>query len=155
MWWRDSVSSCRAPPTIAIDFLFYGMRPTSRGAYFEMGKLCTREKWVPNQSCGVCEGDRQVPRRLIVASNREPFSHERQQGRILCRQPAGGLTAALGPLLRCWGGVWVAQGSGEADRDVVDRDSCVMVPPGNPSYKLRRVWLADRLWRQYYCGLAN
>src|SRR5215469_14694 len=88
--------------------------------------------------------------RLIVASNREPFSHERQQGRIVCRQPAGGLTAALGPLLSCWGGVWVAQGSGAADRDVVDRDSCVMVPPGSPAYKLRRVWLAERLRREYY-----
>jgi len=38
---------------------------------------------------------------------------------------------------------------------VVDRDSCVMVPPGSPAYRLRRVWLAERLRREYYCGLAN
>jgi alpha,alpha-trehalose-phosphate synthase [UDP-forming] len=93
--------------------------------------------------------------RLIVASNREPFIHEHQGGRIICRQPAGGLTAALAPLLNSLGGVWVAQASGTADRDVVDRHSCVMVPPDEPAYKLHRVWLPEKLRCDYYCGLAN
>lgn len=93
--------------------------------------------------------------RFIIASNREPFVHENQQGQIVWRQPAGGLTAALGPLLERCGGVWVAQGTGTADRDVVDRHSRVMVPPGRPAYALRRLWIPEKLSREYYCGLAN
>jgi len=93
--------------------------------------------------------------RFIVASNREPFVHEHHEGRIICRQPAGGLTSALVPVLKSCGGVWVAEGSGSADRDVVDGHSCVSAPGGKPSYKLRRVWLPERLRREYYCGLSN
>ncbi len=64
-------------------------------------------------------------------------------------------TAALSPLLNCSGGVWVAQGTGSADREVVDSHSRIMVPPDRPTYTLRRVWLSERLRREYYCGLAN
>jgi trehalose 6-phosphate synthase len=93
--------------------------------------------------------------RLIVASNREPFVHEHYAGEVVCKQPAGGLTAALSPLLNCCGGVWVAQGTGAADRDVVDSRSRIAVPPERPTYTLRRVWLSEKLRRDYYCGLAN
>lgn len=93
--------------------------------------------------------------RLIVASNREPFVHERREGKVVCTQPAGGLTAALNPLLNWCGGVWIAQGTGSADREVVDHRSRVMVPPGNPAYALRRVWIEEELRRAYYSGLAN
>ncbi len=93
--------------------------------------------------------------RLIIVSNREPFVHEHNAGGIVCKQPAGGLTAALSPLLNCSGGVWVAQGTGSADREVVDSHSRIMVPPDRPTYTLRRVWLSERLRREYYCGLAN
>jgi trehalose 6-phosphate synthase len=93
--------------------------------------------------------------RLIVASNREPFVHEHNADGIVCKQPAGGLTAALSPLLDCCGGVWVAQGTGSADRDMVDSHSRIMVPPDRPTYSLRRVWLSEKLRHEYYCGLAN
>jgi trehalose 6-phosphate synthase len=65
------------------------------------------------------------------------------------------LTSALDPILRSAGGVWVAHGSGDADRDVVDTRSCVRVPPEAPSYKLRRVWLPGRIEDEYYHGLSN
>jgi trehalose 6-phosphate synthase len=96
-----------------------------------------------------------APGRLIVVSNREPFSHEWQGGRLVCRRPAGGLTSALGPLLGKWGGTWIAHGSGSADRDAVDAYSHVPVPPDHPSYTLRRVWLPEKLRTEYYSGLAN
>src|SRR5437660_3352408 len=37
---------------------------------------------------------------FIVVSNREPFIHEHREGRIVCTQPAGGMTSALNPLLQ-------------------------------------------------------
>jgi trehalose 6-phosphate synthase len=51
--------------------------------------------------------------------------------------------------------VWVAHGSGSADRDVVDERSRVGVPPGEDAYTLRRVWLTHEEERGYYYGFAN
>jgi alpha,alpha-trehalose-phosphate synthase [UDP-forming] len=93
--------------------------------------------------------------RLIVVSNREPFVNERQGDRVLWTEPAGGVTAALHPLLNSAGGTWIAHGSGPADREVVDRNDCVMVPPGRPAYKLRRVWIPEKEVCEYYNGIAN
>ena len=70
-------------------------------------------------------------------------------------RPASGLATALDPILRASGGVWVAHGSGNADRMVVDSDDRIMVPPDDPSYTLRRVWLSKELEADYYYGLAN
>ena len=92
--------------------------------------------------------------KLIAVSNREPYIHTREQGRIECITPASGLTTAIDPVLRAAGGVWVAHGSGSADRDVVDKSDRVSVPPEDPSYTLRRVWLPKRLAADHY-GLAN
>jgi trehalose-6-phosphate synthase len=93
--------------------------------------------------------------KLIAVSNREPYIHTREAGRVRCITPASGLTTAMDPILRAAGGVWVAHGSGEADREVVDHRDRVAVPPGAPSYTLRRVWLSKKVESEYYYGLAN
>lgn len=93
--------------------------------------------------------------RLIVVSNREPYSHVRKNGRIECTRPASGMVSALDPILKASGGVWIAHGSGNADRAVVDSYDRVAVPPEDPSYKLRRVWLPKHIEQEYYYGLAN
>jgi trehalose 6-phosphate synthase len=93
--------------------------------------------------------------RFIAVSNREPYIHTKRNDRISCMQPASGLATALDPIMRASGGVWVAHGSGDADRDVVDARDHVQVPPGDPSYTLRRVWLPPRIEQEYYNGLAN
>lgn len=95
-------------------------------------------------------------RRFIVVSNREPFLHRRRpDGTLECTRPASGMAAALHPILMASGGTWVAHGSGTADREVVDANDCVMVPPDAPGYKLRRVWLDPELERGFYYGLSN
>ena len=67
----------------------------------------------------------------------------RPDGGIVVRRSAGGLVTALEPLIRACSGVWVAHGAGTADRAVVDRRDGLDVPPANPQYRLRRVWLDD------------
>lgn len=37
----------------------------------------------------------------------------------------------------------------------MDEHDCLAVPPGNPSYKLRRVWLTPEQEEGYYYGFAN
>src|SRR5262244_4600848 len=131
--------------------------------------------------------------RLILVSNREPYSHrwhrpapaEPQdepaasagttgwdlgwlrrlpsqvsrlwQGDQTLRwsQPAGGLTSALDPVMQACHGTWVAWGSGSADRQAVDAQDRVAVPPDNPQYTLRRVWLSEAQVRGFYYGFAN
>ena len=93
--------------------------------------------------------------KLIVVSNREPYVHRRFGGRIECITPASGLTTALDPILRASGGTWVAHGSGDADYAVVDAFDRIGVPPGQPSYTLRRVRLPACVEHAYYNGLAN
>src|SRR5579863_6290070 len=92
--------------------------------------------------------------RFIAVSNREPYIHRRIGGSIRCIQPASGLATALDPVMRACGGVWVAQGSGDADREVSDARGHIKVPPRNPSYTLRRIWLDEKLVDEYYYGLA-
>lgn len=57
--------------------------------------------------------------------------------------------------MRACGGTWVAHGSGDADRAVVDERDRVAVPPEKPSYTLRRVWLSKDEEEGYYYGFAN
>jgi len=93
--------------------------------------------------------------RFIAVSNREPYIHRRGRSGVECMQPASGLATALDPILRATGGTWVAHGSGDADRSVVDSRNRVPVPPGGPEYTLRRVWLDRQTEKRYYYGLAN
>ncbi|MDP2167566.1 MAG: trehalose-6-phosphate synthase [Thermodesulfovibrionales bacterium] len=92
---------------------------------------------------------------LIVVSNREPFMHIRSGKFIECISPASGLVTALDPILKACGGLWVAHGSGNADRDVVDRHNIIRVPPENPQYDLKRVWLTQEEEEGYYYGFSN
>jgi trehalose-6-phosphate synthase len=95
-------------------------------------------------------------RKFIVVSNREPFVHERApDGTIRCKRPVSGMTTALHPIMMASGGTWIAQGSGNADREVVDEFNSVAVPPQAPGYKLRRVWLEPEVEEGFYYGLAN
>lgn len=94
-------------------------------------------------------------RQLIVVSNREPYAHRRGRRGPEVESAAGGLVAALDPVLQAVGGVWVAWGSGEADFEVVDDHDCVQVPPDAPRYTLRRVRLASDEVERFYHGYSN
>jgi len=93
--------------------------------------------------------------RFIVVANREPFIHRWSGSQIECIQPASGMATALDPVMRACDGVWVGHGSGDADRDVVDDLDHVRVPPEDPAYTLRRVWLTREEEDGYYYGMAN
>ncbi|MDH4289478.1 MAG: trehalose-6-phosphate synthase [Aquincola sp.] len=92
---------------------------------------------------------------VIVVSNREPWLHEHTPDGIVVRNPASGLVTALEPVMRACSGTWVAHGSGSADRQAVDAADRVAVPPDDPRYTLRRVWLSAEEEQGYYYGLAN
>ncbi|HEX5009782.1 MAG TPA: trehalose-6-phosphate synthase [Planctomycetota bacterium] len=93
---------------------------------------------------------------VLIVANREPYLHERMpSGEIRVRHPASGMVSALEPVMRACSGVWVAHGSGSADRETVDSQDRVPVPPGEEAYVLRRIWLSSEEERGYYYGFAN
>ncbi|MBI3300437.1 MAG: trehalose-6-phosphate synthase [Elusimicrobia bacterium] len=94
-------------------------------------------------------------RPLVVVANREPYMHVRRGREIEVVTPASGLVTALEPVLLACGGTWVAHGGGDADRDTVDADDRLQVPPDNPKYALRRVWLTKEEEDGYYYGFSN
>ena len=93
--------------------------------------------------------------RLFVVSNREPYEHSRRGNTVECSVPASGLVTALEPILRASDGTWIAQGTGNADRETVDEFGRVRVPPEHPQYSLRRVWLTPEEEKGFYFGFAN
>ena len=92
---------------------------------------------------------------LFVVSNREPYMHVNRGKSIETVVPASGLVTALEPILRACNGTWIALGSGDADHATVDAHDRLRVPPDNPEYTLRRVWLSKEMEQGYYYGFSN
>src|SRR5882757_718524 len=92
---------------------------------------------------------------LFVVSNREPYIHSWLGKNITVTVPASGLVTAIEPILCACNGTWVAHGSGDADVETVDSHDRLQVPPDEPRYTLRRVWLSAEQEEGYYNGFAN
>lgn len=114
-----------------------------------------REHWTPKALQHVVRQHLDSPQMMVV-SNREPYIHVRgADGRPVVQVPASGMVTALEPIIRACSGVWIAHGSGAADREVVDLYDRVSVPPNDPAYTLRRVWLNEVEENGYYYGFSN
>ncbi|KPK97607.1 MAG: alpha,alpha-trehalose-phosphate synthase [Omnitrophica WOR_2 bacterium SM23_72] len=92
---------------------------------------------------------------FIVVSNRQPYIHMFKGGKIECQRGAGGVITALDPVMRACHGLWVAFGNGDADRRVTDKDGKIKVPPEDPSFVLKRVWLTREEVKGFYYGYSN
>ena len=93
--------------------------------------------------------------KLFVVSNREPYMHVRQGSGVECVVPPSGVVTALEPVLQACEGTWVAHGSGSEDASFVDAHDRLRVPPEDPRYTLRRVWLSPEEESGYYEGFSN
>jgi len=113
------------------------------------------EHWWTAERLAVRMCDKTGMSRIFVVSNREPYVHSRRGREIVWAIPPSGLVTAIEPVLRACDGVWVASGSGDADRAVVDEFDRLRVPPDDPRYTLRRVWLTEEEEARYYDGFAN
>ena len=93
--------------------------------------------------------------RLFAVSNREPYEHSRQGNSIVWSVPPSGLVTALEPVLRASDGTWIAQGTGNADKETADDHGRPRVPPDHPQYTLHRVWLNKEEEDGFYFGFAT
>jgi trehalose-6-phosphate synthase len=93
--------------------------------------------------------------KFIVVANREPFIHQYRNDQIEVVRPASGMASAIDPIMDASGGTWIAHGSGDADRETVDAFDRVAVPPDDPTYTLRRIWLSKQQEEGFYDGMSN
>jgi len=114
-----------------------------------------RENWTP-QALRQVVRDHLHSSQVIIVSNREPYIHNfNADHRPIVQVPASGMVTALEPIMRACAGTWIAHGAGAADKDTVDRFDHISVPPDNPTYTLRRVWLTEAQEQGYYYGFSN
>src|SRR3990167_1034324 len=83
-------------------------------------------------------------RQIFVVSNREPYIHKKNKNEIDVTVPPSGMVTALEPIMEACGGMWLAHGSGSADKQTVDSDDKIQVPPDEPKYTLKRIWLSEK-----------
>jgi trehalose-6-phosphate synthase len=94
-------------------------------------------------------------KKMIVVSNREPYMHIHEGKEIKCIVPASGLITAMEPILKACSGLWIASGTGDADKETVNKHGKVEVPPEEPQYTLKRLWLSKDEEKHYYYGFSN
>jgi trehalose 6-phosphate synthase len=112
------------------------------------------ENWTPQALQQVVREHLGSPE-MFVVSNREPYIHNTTEQGPVVQVPASGMVTALEPIMRACAGTWIAHGSGTADRQVVDRNDHIRVPPDDPAYTLRRVWLSADEEEGFYYGFSN
>jgi len=89
--------------------------------------------------------------RLIVVSNRLPFSVEQQNGNVALRPSGGGLVTALLPVLRESGGCWIGWTGSDSDVDIVGAlNQCT-----GPNYSFDTVTLSAAEKTCFYQGCCN
>lgn len=94
-------------------------------------------------------------KKLIVVSNREPYMHIHEGKEIKCIVPASGMITAMEPILKACSGLWIASGTGDADKETVDKNGKVEVPPEEPKYTLKRLWQTKEEEDHFYYGFSN
>jgi len=87
-------------------------------------------------------------RRLVVVSNRGPYRVQSSGGRRRLVRAAGGLVAALDPVLRGRGGVWVSTGDGELGEALEEGGESL-------PYEIAQVRLPRAVREGFYEGVSN
>ncbi len=164
--WMKALRTGRTPPPAPDSEVFHPlareaaslahMLAAARASAEEEARLRHQGEtfWTAEKLC-IYLGNKLNGSRLFVASNREPYVHVRRGKSVEVVVPASGLVTALEPVLRACDGTWVAAGTGDADREAVDANNRLGVPPDDPRYTLRRVWLTKEEEAGYYFGFSN
>ncbi|MDB5839044.1 MAG: trehalose-6-phosphate synthase, partial [Herminiimonas sp.] len=152
---RDEVTRSRSGTPPEIQPLVGDLRALLHEYNVErQGQESSSQAWTPEKLRSLLH-DELAGDEVLVVSNREPYIHTRTPNGIEVRRPASGLVTAVEPVMRACSGTWIAHGGGSADRETVDRNDRVPVPPKRPAYTLRRVWLSKEEEQGYYYGFCN
>ena len=94
-------------------------------------------------------------KRLIVVSNRVPYSISKIEDKIVYKKTAGGLVTALDPLMKRMGGLWIGwSGVVGSNKEIGDRIK-IEGDDGIEGYELKFVKLNENEVKDYYNGFSN
>ncbi len=155
-------SAKNAPPQGDIEKLLYGVSHMAASLKAAKLDLVEQSRFVNAEGTIWTKArlkdylaDKLHGKRVYVVSNREPYIHQKKGNEIECITPASGVVTALDPVMQATGGLWIGHGAGNADREVVDKEDKVGVPPWKPAFTLKRIWLNEAEERGYYYGFSN
>lgn len=92
---------------------------------------------------------------FVIVSNREPYSHVYVGQKVKWMGAVSGAVTPLDFIMQTAKGSWIATGTSDADNVVVDKNGEIMVPPNDPRYTLKRIWLNKEEIDGYYNGFSN
>ncbi len=93
-------------------------------------------------------------KRLVICSNREPYTVKKTENGFDFQPTVGGLVSALIPIMRESQGMWVSWAGG----DTADKESLPVtqkIPGEEPQFLQRRVFLEPEEVDNYYYGFSN
>jgi len=94
-------------------------------------------------------------RSFYIVTNREPYIHTKTSTGIKVSKTAGGVHTLLDLVAQASNAVYIAQGSGNADKYVVNKYNMVAMPPITKTYFLKRVFLSKKELENFYYGFSN
>ena len=94
-------------------------------------------------------------KKVIIALQKEPYSHIRTVKGIEVKKSAGGVHVLIDSVMKQIGGTIVAMASGNADYEVIDKDGKVKISNDGKSYDLKRIFLKKEEYDGFYYGFAN
>jgi trehalose 6-phosphate synthase len=92
---------------------------------------------------------------LILVTQAEPYMHSYVKDTIKVQREPGGVISAMEPILKAARGLWIARARGNADKEAVDGNDKMRLPPGKAQYTLKRVWVSKKNLLGWYYGFAN
>lgn len=93
-------------------------------------------------------------RRLVICSNREPYTVTKTKNGYEYEATLGGLVSALIPIMRATKGLWISWAGGElSGKDQLPTNQ--KVPGDEPRFEQHRVFLTEEEVNKYYYGFAN
>jgi trehalose 6-phosphate synthase len=92
---------------------------------------------------------------FMVVSSAEPYVHNFSKDAIRVDRAPGGLVTGVEPILKANKGLWIAHGRGTADKDVVDANDKIKLPPRKTAYTLKRLWVNKKNLKGWYYGFSN
>ncbi len=94
-------------------------------------------------------------KRILVVSNRIPYTINKVEDKIVYRKNVGGLVTALDPIIKKMGGLWVGwSGTVEPNRRISDRIK-IGEDGNSKGYDLKLVKLSENEVKDYYRGFSN
>jgi trehalose 6-phosphate synthase/phosphatase len=99
--------------------------------------------------------DRIKDHQFILVSQAEPYTHTYIKDTIKVQRGHGGIITAMEPILKLAKGTWIAYGRGNADKEVVDAQDKIRMPPGHSTYTLKRLWITKKNLLGWYYGFSN